>query len=204
MDIRIHQRGFTLIEILVAAVIMVILGAGFLGLQYIYSQNQLVAWKNYLSIEDANSTMTTLARELRNARDADNGDYLLEVASDQEIIFYSDTNSDGNVEKVRYTLTGTEFVKGTIEPTGDPVSYPLADEKVKVLTEIVRNESSPVFFYYNKDWPTDTTNNPLVPSDRIAETRVVKFILRSNTEAGEPDSDYVLESDVQIRMLREI
>ena len=203
MDIRINQRGFTLIEILVAAIIMVILGAGFLGLQYIYSQNQLVAWKNYLSIEDTNSAISTLVRELRDVRDADNGDYLLEVASDQEIIFYSDIDYDGAVERVRYTLSGSVLTKGVIEPTGVPVTYPSANERTKTVSDIIRNDTDTVFYYYNSDWPKDTVNNPLGPVSRITHTRLVKIVLSANPKPNDPGKDYVLETNTKMRNLIE-
>jgi len=81
--------GFTLIEILVSSAILVILAAGYLGLQFILSQNQTAAWKSYQSIEDANLAISTLEKELRNARQSETGGYPLEKADDQEIIFYS-------------------------------------------------------------------------------------------------------------------
>ncbi len=195
------QKGFTLIEVLVSSAILIILAAGFLGLQYITSQNQLSAWRNYLSIESANNAASSLSRELRDARASELGTYPLEVANDQEIIFYSDIDYDDIVERVRYTLSGTNLIKGVTEPSGDPVSYPPSSEKVRILTDIVRNASYPVFYYYNSDWPSDTANNPLPGSDRIAETRQVKIRLVTNSRSDQPNFDYTLESDVKIRML---
>lgn len=113
-----RQNGFTLIEILVASAILVILAFGFLGLQYIIGQNQVSVWKNYLSIEYANMTLSAISRELRDARQSDTGDYLLEKADDNEIIFYSDTDQNGSVERVRYTLSGNQLIKGIIKPSG--------------------------------------------------------------------------------------
>lgn len=195
------KNGFTLIEVLISAAIMVILAAGFLGLQYILSQNQVGAWRNYLAIEAANLSVATLARELRDARQSDSGSYPLEVTDDQEIIFYSDYDYDGIVERVRYTLSGSTLTKGVIEPTGVPVTYPPLNETAKTVTDIVRNGTIPVFYYYNADWPTDTTNNPLASGQRISDTRQIKIILRTNPKINEPDLDYILESDVRLRML---
>lgn len=196
-----NQSGFTLIEVLVSSAILVILAIGFLGLQYIMSQNQLTAWRDYLSIESGNVALSAVARELRDARQSDTGSYALELANDQEIIFYSDIDYDDIVERVRYTLSGTNLEKGIIEPTGEPLTYPLANESVRIISDIVRNGADPVFFYYNEDWPIDTVNNPLVQSERIANTREVKIVLRTNPQANEPDKDYLLESNVKLRML---
>ncbi len=193
--------GFTLIEVLVSAAIMVILAMGFLGLQYIMSQNQVTAWRNYLSIEDANLSLSIMARELRDMRQSDTGAYPLEVANDQEIAFYSDYDYDGEVERIRYTLSGTNLTKGVIEPTNPPVSYPVANERVRVITNIIRNVSDRIFYYYNSDWPTDTVNNPLSAASRISDTREIKIIIKTNSKANDAKNDYVLESDVRLRMI---
>ena len=200
-DNKNNVRGFTLIEILVASAIMVILAVAFLGIQYILSENQTSAWRNYLSIENANGAVSVLAKELRSATVSEIGSYPLEVANDQEIIFYSDCDYDGEVERIRYTLSGTILIKGVVEPTGDPLTYDSGGEKQKNVTEIVRNSTYPVFYYYNSGWPTDTANNPLALANRISDTRQVKIDLRTNPDPNDPSFDYILESDVKIRML---
>lgn len=195
------RNGFTLVEILISLGIIAILGAGFLGLQYIISQNQISAWRNYQNIEDSNTIVTSFIKEIRNARQSDNGAYVLDTTSDQEIIFYSDVDLDGKVDKVRYTLNNNKLIRGVTKPTGNPAQYLVANEKVRVLSQNARNLSQPVFTYYNEDWPTDTVNNPLDLADRIANTRIVKIYLRINTKTNDPDSDYILESESKIRML---
>ena len=55
-------------------------------LQFILSQNQITVWTNYISVNDANNSVTQLVRELRTARDGDNGAYTIETAEDMEII----------------------------------------------------------------------------------------------------------------------
>jgi prepilin-type N-terminal cleavage/methylation domain-containing protein len=198
---RKKEDGFTLIEVLVSSAILVILAFGFLGLQYVIGQNQISVWRNYLSIEDANITLSTLTKELRDARQSATGAYPIEVANDNEIIFYTDFDYDETIERVRYTLTGSQLVKGIIEPTTPPVTYPLASERVRVITDIIQNAGVPVFYYYNSEWPVDTLNNPLPQAIRISESTEVKIILRTNPNDNDPDRDYVLESDVRLRMI---
>lgn len=195
------QNGFTLIEVMVAAAILVILAFGFLGLQYIIGQNQVSVWKNYLSIEDANMTLSTISRELRDARQSDTGGYLLETASNNEIIFYSDIDYDGSAERIRYSLSETQLIKGIIKPVGMPAVYPPEDEKIRVVTDIVRNETTPIFYYYNSEWPEDTDNNPLPEDLRISETTQVRIMLRTNPKKDDSKNDYVLESNVRLRMI---
>lgn len=203
MNTRIYQKGFTLIEVIIAVVITGILGAALLGLQYIISQNQIVVWKNYLGVEEANSSITALVREIRTAQNGDNGAYPLESAQDTQIVFYTDYDFDGSTERIRYSLEGTEFSKGVIEPEGFPATYPESQEKVKVLAENVRNKDAPVFYYYNGNWPEDTENNPLVTPANPSDVKLIQVYLRLNTQSNKPNEDYILESYTQVRMLKE-
>lgn len=193
----------TLVEILIAVVILGLLGAGLLGLQYILGQSQTLVLRSYVSIDEANSNITTFAKELRMASEAENGDYTLESASNDEIIFYSDVDFDGQTERVRYFLEASELKKGTTEPTDPPATYPPENEKVKTLTKNVRNTTEPVFTYYNGDWPQDIVNNPLSAPITLSNVKLVKIFLRLNPRSDQPDEDYLLESSVSMRMLKE-
>jgi len=197
------EKGFTLIEVLVASVVIVALGMAILGLQYVLGQSQVFIWKSSVDVDQANFSMQTLVREIRTARPSDSGAYSLELVSDQEIIFYSDIDFDGKNERVRYFLDGTVLSKGVIEPVGFPPTYPAEDEKVKVLSENIRNGEEPIFFYYNGNWPADIENNPLPSGNRLSDTRSIGFLLKLNADSNQPDKDYILESYVQIRMLKE-
>ncbi len=197
------SEGITLVEILVVMVIVGILGSALVTMQYFLSQNQVVVFRSYLNVDDANSSVTLLVRELRTASVSDNGAYALADIQDQQITFYSDIDFDGQVERVRYFLSGSQFSKGIIEPTGQPATYPSANEKVKVLSNNVQNDTTPVFYYYNEDWPQDTVNNPLQVPGGLSETKLIRIYLRLNPLANDPTNDYVLESNVQLRMLKE-
>jgi hypothetical protein len=194
-----NSQGFTVVEALVAALIFSVLGLGIVGLQKIVTQSQLESWKNYVSVDEANKNVNTLVRELRLMRNGENGAYPLEVAADQEIIFYSDIDYDQLAEKVNYFLDGSSFVKSVIEPSGNPTTYPSENAKTYTLTKNVKNESYPIFTYYNSSWPEDTLNNPLLPDSRLSNTSLIKIYLRLNAEDN-PSTDYILDSYSKIRL----
>lgn len=198
-----HEKGMTLIEVLIAMAILSVLGLGLVSLQYILGKNQVLVINSYKSVDDANNSVTNFIRELRTARTSDSGSYVLETVNDQEIKFYSDIDHDGATEKVHYYLNGTNFIKGLIEPQGYPPQYPAAQEIPTTLTSNVRNGTTPVFYYYNSGWPQDTTDNPLPQDKRLSDARIVKIYLVVNTQKNDPNKNFVLESFAQIRMLKD-
>jgi len=191
-----RQSGVTIIELLISLVLIGVLGLAFVTLQSFISKNQVLIWNNYVAVDDANNAIKQMVKEVRTARSGDNGAYPMEAAFDFEFIFFSDIDSDGQSERVRYVLAGTTFSKGVTEPVGYPVTYPLANDKV-------RNGITPVFTYYNGEWPEDTVNNPLPSPVRLSDTKLMRIYLRLNARANEPEKDYILESYVQVRMLKE-
>jgi prepilin-type N-terminal cleavage/methylation domain-containing protein len=197
------QKGTSLIEILIAMAIISVLGLGIISLQYIINKNQLLVINSYKSVDEANISVSHFAREIRAARNSDNGAYVLEKINDQEIVFYSDIDYDGQTEKVRYGLEGNDLIKGVIKPVGYPVQYPAEDEVVTTLTSNVRNGTDPIFYYYNSGWPEDAVNNPLPQDLRLSDTRSVRIYLIVNTQRNDPQADYTLESTAQIRMLKD-
>lgn len=195
-------KGVTIIELLIAMAILSIMGVGLVSLQYILSQNQIAITKSYKYIDDANYIVSAFVKEIRGARQSDNGTYLLTLANDQEVIFYSDIDLDGKVEWVRYYLNGSHLTKETIKPTGYPAVYDLLSKKTSVVSENIKNATTPLFYYYNEDWPSDTTNNPLIVNDRLSKTKTIKIYLRINGDSN-PDKDYIIESSAQIRSGKE-
>jgi len=198
-----YISGFTLIELLISMVLIGVLGLAFVSLQSLISKNQVLIWNNYIAVDDANISVKQMVKEIRTARNGDNGAYPMEAAHDFELIFFSDIDSDGASERVRYYLDGTQFYKGIVEPVGYPVTYPLVNEKLFTITDNVRNGITPVFTYYNGDWPEDTVNNPLPSPVRLSDTKLMRIYLRLNAKLDEPEKDYILESYVQVRMLKE-
>ena len=61
---RKNNKGFTLIELLLVMSIMGVLAAAFVALQYILSQNQIIAWRSYISVEEANTNLNSIAKEI--------------------------------------------------------------------------------------------------------------------------------------------
>jgi len=71
------------------------------------------------------------------------------------------------------------------------------------LAEQITATHSAVFNYYNGDWPGDTTNNPLPPTTRLLETRMVEIILPLTIRDANGYSSYTAQTTVHIRNLKD-
>ncbi|OIO48068.1 MAG: hypothetical protein AUJ32_01405 [Parcubacteria group bacterium CG1_02_40_82] len=202
MNIK-NKKGASIIEaivlIFVFAMAMTVLTAFLINTYRAYSFN----FQQVAAINEGRRSIETMVKEIREATFGDDGSYPIVEAGDDHFIFFSDIDQDAAVERVRYFLDGADFKKGIVKPTGDPPQYVLSNETISVLSAYVRNSSStPVFRYYNGDWPQDTVNNPLPTLTRLSDTKLMHVFLKINVDPSRPPDDFDLESDTQIRNLK--
>lgn len=112
-----HQtfRGFTLIEIMVSVVIVGFILIGLTRFSQLFLSGYEFSFQETQAISEAQRAITVMEREIREMRDGVEGAYPLSVANDNEIVFYSDVDDDGLVERVRYYIVGSDLVKQVFE-----------------------------------------------------------------------------------------
>lgn len=188
-----NKHGLSLLEIIIVlgifSMIMVVwmnlFINGFKLFPFVFKQSE--------SVSKAEYGVNMMVKEIRNSTMGDNGSYVLEAASDNSLIFYSDIDLDGNVERVRYLIENEEFKKAVIKPTGNPVEYLTANETITIIAKNVKNNTTPVFYYYDGD-------NNILPTEAIlTQTKMIKVRLELGMERPE---NYILESYTQIRNLK--
>lgn len=197
------NSGLSLLEVLVAMAIFIAATVSVLTFinQGFFIQN--FSLEQTIAIQEAKRGVDVMVREIREAQPADTGAYPIVEADDQQLIFYGDFDKDSAVERVRYFLDGSEFKKGVIEPRTSPIEYVEADEQVTILSRYVRNETDPVFVYYNGDWPGDTISNPLTTPAGISDVRYINVRLNINVRPTVAPSDFLLLTDIQLRNLKD-
>jgi len=200
-----RQFGFTILEFIIATFIFAVVAAGAAIFATYYFQSYSLSFDEHQAVNQAQLGLTTMIREIREARTGDDGAWPIAQADDNQFIFYSDVTNDGRSDRVRYYLSGTNLQKGIIEPTQVPVSYPPENEKNSTIASGVDISLGPLFIYYNGSWPSDTINNPLPANQRQLSTRFVTINLRINIASGSASriQPFQLTSGVQIRSLKD-
>lgn len=154
MTLMIKTAGMSLIGILLGiAVGAIILGAVslFVGRGVDISREQT---EQVRITEDARIQLDRMSDTIRNAKSFDsNNDGLatlpteiwLQHGDDLEIDFYTNVDSDSDIERVRYFVVDGELRRGV----RDPYSVPATAESVTVLSRSIRNTgATPIFRYY--------------------------------------------------------
>mgnify|MGYP001613498826 CR=1 FL=1 len=194
-------RGFTILELTIATAIFLV--ATVVIAAYItqgYRANRF-ALEQADAIDHARKGIDTMVKEIREAAFSDLGNYPIVSALDQSFIFYSDLDADLAVERIRYYLNGSDFMKGVIEPVGNPPSYPLGSEQLRVLSQYVRNGVTPILYYYSGDYPSTTV--PIATPADPNKVRLIELRLHVNVDPTRAPQDILLRTFVQPRTVKD-
>jgi prepilin-type N-terminal cleavage/methylation domain-containing protein len=192
------KAGFTLVELIVVVsffLIFMVISSDFIirGLR-----SSTFGYQQDAAVQNARKVINQIIAETREAARSDRGDYLLDTAGEQQLIFYSNIDSDYLTEKIKYYLAGGILYKGITKPAGDPIDYSLDNETVSQVAEYINNQAQPVFTYYD-------TNNNLI-ADPVADKnkiRLIHIFLKINVNPQIAPQDYLVDMDVQIRNLKD-
>lgn len=141
------ERGFTLIELVVAiaiGIIIMILVTNLLTRGFL---SQLVGFSSFNAQADATATLNRLAKEVRQGPG-------IQVANPQNITILEYINvTDTAPYKIRFYLSGQNFIRGSIAPTGVGPSYTYdpATETFKTIATNVTNGATAIFQYYDQN-----------------------------------------------------
>lgn len=202
---RAKYKAMTLVEVLATIAIMLITMEGFtLLLVKSWSTNKFIIEEGLASAAASRATNKIITK-LRSVRQADNGDFPVESGDDFDLKVYIDIDDDDVTERVHYflDLNADQLKVGITDPVGTtPISYPADDDTVSVLTNYVVNEdTNPVFYYYNKNYPGDQVNNPLATPINVEDARLVRVHLLVNIDPVRAPNNINIESFADLRNL---
>lgn len=195
------EKGFTMIEIMVAVgILTLIIGlAGAFGGD-VFSLNRLLQ-TGLQNQEEAKKVVRPFANEVRSATQSNLGAYAIAETSNTSFSFYSDIDGDGLRERIRYFLDGTEFKKGIIKPTGQPLVYdPLNEKIIKVIHDVL---PSTIFYYYDSLYDGTSESPPLIQPVAPYAVRLIKIILTIDSDPNNPPPPVEITTQVSMRNLKD-
>ena len=199
------KPGLTLIETLIAISIFTLGISGF-------SMLLVQEWKsNKYTIEMGRSSMIVsqgvnkMMDYIRGARQSDNGGYPIQSADSNDLVIFSDYDSDGVTERLHFYKNGTNVMMGITDPTNTmPKTYPSGDQSVKTIASfIVNTASDPVFAYYDTNYTGNVSTPPLATPAIIANVRLVKIRLKVNIDVNRAPDNIEMQTYVEMRNLND-
>jgi len=199
------NSGMTLIEALLAVSIFTI-GIGGFSLLFVKSwQGNSYVYEMGQSSIAASQGVTEAVSYLRKARQGDDGSYPVKAAADNDLVVFSDYDKDGVTERLHFYKNGNQLIMGWRKPSGGlPKTYAAGDAETKIIAErVVNDASTPIFYYYNKDYPNDQTNNPVATPANVPDIRLIEILLKVNVDPNRAPDNIEISSFVEVRNLND-
>ncbi len=183
------KRGFTLVEVLISIFIFSLISVAIvMTVSNLFSaatgQGGLLADQ-----DQARKLIFQVTNELRNAAAGANGAYQLESAGNQQLVFF--TNSDTSTiatERVRYYLLNGKVYKGTTKYSGG--AYSTSTEKTILVQNNIASSTAPLFYYYDGDYTGSSTQSALAQPVSVADVKYIKMDVLILNKGGVKNTNY--------------
>lgn len=195
------QAGFGLVEVIVVASILAFLtfSIGVFG-KDIFSINSFVQF-GLTNQNEGRKILRPFVSEVRSASQSSLGSYPIATAATSTFTFYTDTDSDGIKERIRYFLDDDELKKGIIIPEGNPLTYDDGSEDVEnVIHHVV--STSTIFRYYDESYDGTASSTPLDFPVLVSDIRLVEIIVSIDSDPNRPPEPSTVNTKVSIRNLK--
>jgi type II secretory pathway pseudopilin PulG len=177
------ERGFTLVELLVAVFSFTLISMGLFALTSSIFTSYRQQGGLLSDIDQARKISNNITNQFRDAQTV-SGAYPLEVAGDQNITFYSNFDNDASIERIRYFLQNGQLWEGVIQPVGSPAVYNTSTESTFKVLDNVGNGSNPVFYYYDGSYVGSSTQVSLTQPINVTQVKFVQLKLQIIKKAG--------------------
>jgi len=187
-NLKLYQSGFTLVEVMLSVSVFAILSGGIIGLIGVMTRDARKQDSLLSSTDQARKVAFQFENGLRDAVASNTGAYPLDTVAAQTVIFYSNIDSDPEIERVRYYLSAGKMYRGIVNPTGSPLTYNIGSEVSTVIQSNVANGSSALFHYYDENYAG--TQAELAQPVSVVAVRHIKLELRVTNTGGLTSTNY--------------
>ena len=196
-----NEKGLSMVEVVVSiAIITLISGAAVELFIFMFPRKSDVVTEQLSTQSETRKVLDEFVNEIRGATYSSIGSYPIADASSTQIIFYSNPGAKATRDRVRYFLEGTLLKKGTIEPSGNPLSY---DQNNEIITDVLHGvvPTTTIFTYYGADFTGN--EDPLPQPVEVGLVRVVGIKVRIDKNPFNSPTAVVAESKAVIRNLKD-
>lgn len=167
------------------------------SVQFFYRANESSLDQSF-QIDSARRGVEFMVRDIREAQNGDDGSHPIASMGSTTLTFYSDTDEDTGIERIRYELVEDTLFRNILDSSGTPPTYTGAGSTTTV-SGFVRNieEAVPVFQYYDENG-AEITDYTLIGGVRTVTINVVVNILPIRAP-----EEFTLRSSATIRNLRD-
>ena len=203
-----HDKGFTLIEMLIAMAVLVIMTGAVTAFFVFLYREQATDIIRIERINVASRAIEKISLDIRKINRAEDGSPPIEFGGEQSLIFYSDIDGDGLTERVEYFLAGTNLERMITKPSGDPCEYINHGDPVTIAMD-VKNGVEPIFRYYDGNYTGGENPLPLAdpppdpPSVNITEIKLIEISLDINPDNNYLTQPFHIETKIHPRNLKE-
>jgi prepilin-type N-terminal cleavage/methylation domain-containing protein len=196
-----YKRGMTMVELFVAlAILAIVMTAVYVLGSNIFIYNSTTSG-SYRATQNSQAILKTVLKELRETSPGADGSYPLVNTGSTTLSFFSDIDNDGLPERVTYTLIGTILYKAVIKPSGNPVSYPIANQSTTTLIfNVVNGNSLPSFEYFDTNYTG--TSSPLVQPVSPSTVRLIRINQRIDIDPNRSPVPVIFTVQASLRNLK--
>lgn len=195
------RKGFTLIEMLFVLSIVAIIGGAVAALQKDAVSLNGIIQDDLSGQQEMRTAVKGFLSEVRSVGPSATGAYPLASVATSTFMFYSDIDLDGARDRVRYFLSGTTLKKGVLKPSGSPLTYNAANEKVSDVVHNVITSTPAIFEYYDANY--DGTNAALAQPVDVLNVRLVKISLTVDRDTRRPPGPVSITAQSSMRNLKD-
>lgn len=196
------KRGMTLVELIISmAIVAAVMVVITVFQKDIFTYNTNLS-NIVLGQQEGKQAAKTMEKEIRMSALSETGAYPIAEASTSAITFFSDVNSDGTMDQVRYYLSSTTLKRDVIKPTGSPLTYIAGNASTSILVyNVVNASSTPIFLYYDGTYAGTTT--ALTQPVNISVIRLVKITLVVDADSKRSPNPTTISEQVSVRSLKD-
>ena len=194
-----QEKGYSLMETIVVVALFAMASLTIMGTILFLYRTNANAIEQAFALQSARKGVELMVRDVREAAYGDEGSYPLVDFSTTSLTFFSDTDQDESVERIRYFLQGSTLYRGVVQATGTPATYATSTEEIAAVSEHVRNTDQGVdtFTYYNASGTVVTTQTDML------DIRFITINLVVNINPSRLPEEFTLRSSATMRNLKD-